>query len=618
MRLSNSKILKIVDGWDESEDDLVQNEDDGDRDEDLTVTEVRRNQNKMKKKTKASNSKKKNRKNKSKKKKNRNNKSTMKKSASKNKKAKSSKKKYNWYPGHAKSFPVRDDIEFLGDVTLPDDVLSLETPYEFFKYFFNNDVADLIIKESNRYCDQKCPENPKQLSKVELDQFIGICTMMSVIQMPNTRLYWAPITGNELIKETMSVNKFEEIKQQIHFNDNENMLPRDDPNRDRIFKIRPLVNALNARFQTVPLEKSLSADEQLCSTKCKSIIKQYMPKKPYKWGFKLHVLSGSHSGFCYFFEIFTGQENDACNRLPNETDLGSSANIVIRLLRIVPEFQNHIVCFDNYFSTLPLVAQLSKRGIHAVGTMRKSRLHNDKLPEEKVIMSLDRGSSFEMTTKINSSDMVSVTWRDTKVVNLISNFLGTYPLQTVDRFDKKLKKKITVDCPNIVKQYNSYMGGVDFLDSMIGRNKIKIRSKKWYMRIYYHLLDLTITNSWILYRRVNFHRGIEKEKLLTLSRFRVSLAHTLCKFGHVKTRIGRPPTELSRQISLKRKYHTKSPIPPKEARLDKIDHWPTWCDNRLQCKKPKCKALTFTRCSKCHVALCCNKQRNCFQEFHNC
>lgn len=473
MRLKNSKLKKIVDNWGDSEDEFLDNEDDDDRDYVPTVTRIRKNV----------------RENKSKKK-NLKTKKTKKKST-KNCGSKACKKKKKktplWYPGHAKSFPMKD-VDFLGDVNLPDAILGLETPYEFFKYFFNDDVTDIIITESNRYCSQKWPEKQLHLSKTELDQFIGICSLMSVIQMTGTRRYWAPITGNALIKETMPVNKFEQIKQQLHFNDNENMSSKDDPNHDRIYKIRPLTDALIKRFQSVPLEKSLSVDEQLCSTKCKSIIKQYMPIKPHKWGFKLHVLSGSHSGFCYFFEVFTGCENEARCRLPHEEDLGSCANIVIRLLRIVPDFQNYIVCFDNYFSTLPLIAQLSKRGIHAVGTMRRNRLYNGKLPVDKVIMSLDRGSSIEMATKINSAEIVSVTWRDTKVVNLISNFVGTNPMQSVERFDKILRKRITVDCPNIVKQYNSYMGGVDFLDSMIGRNKIKLRSKKWYMRIYYHLL----------------------------------------------------------------------------------------------------------------------------------
>lgn len=215
------------------------------------------------------------------------------------------------------------------------------------------------------------------------------------------------------------------------------------------------------------------------------------------------MLSGSSSGFCYFFEIFTGQDKDASKRLTNEKDLGSSANVVVRVLRSVPNFLNYRVCFDNYFSSLPLIVELSKRGIHSVATVRKNRLYNDKLPDEKEILSTPRGSSLEMTESIDNVDIVNVTWRDNKTVNLISDFVGTDPIQSVQRFDKKIGKKIFIDCPNIVKEYNGTMGGVDLLDSFIGRNKIKIRSKKWYIRLFYHLLDLTITNAWILYKRVN-------------------------------------------------------------------------------------------------------------------
>lgn len=607
MHLRNSKLKKIADNWAESEDEFIENEDDDDEEYVSSFTRIRKNEN-IKMRTKGS------------KKKNRKTKITRK-IALTGPKSKISKKKkkekHQWFPTHSKSFS-RNDIQFLGDDTLPDAILKLETPYEFFEYFFNDDVTGLIVKESNRYCDQKWPDKGRELTKIELSQFIGICSLMSVIQMPNTRLYWGPITGNQLIKETMSVNKFEQIKQQLHFNDNAKMVPKEDVDHDRIYKIRPLVNALIKRFQEVPLEKSLSVDEQLCSTKCRSIIKQYLPMKPHKWGFKFHVLSGSHSGFCYDFEVFTGCENDERKRLANEKDLGSSANIVIRLLRIVPDFQNYIVCFDNYFSNLPLINQLSKRGIHALATVRRNRLHNEKLPKEKVIMSLDRGSSFEMVTRIDTTEIVSVSWRDTKIVNLVSNFVGTNPMQTVERFDKKSKKRITVDCPSIVKQYNSYMGGVDFLDSMIGRNKIKLRSKKWYMRIYFHLLDLTTTNAWILYRRVNFHRGVEKKHLMTFGKFRLTLGQTLCKKNQIHQKIGRPPTTLSLQISKKRQHHSSCPIPPKEVRLDKTDHWAIWNDKRLRCKKPKCKWLTSIRCSKCQLSLCCNKQRNCFHEFHHC
>ncbi|GFX49602.1 hypothetical protein TNCV_4902441 [Trichonephila clavipes] len=39
------------------------------------------------------------------------------------------------------------------------------------------------------------------------------------------------------------------------------------PNLDRLHKIRPLYDELNKNFAKVPLERHLSIDEQICSTK---------------------------------------------------------------------------------------------------------------------------------------------------------------------------------------------------------------------------------------------------------------------------------------------------------------------------------------------------------------
>jgi len=55
-----------------------------------------------------------------------------------------------------------------------------------------------------------------------------------------------------------------------------------EPNRDKLFKIRPVIETLRKRFLTVPLEDNLSVNEQLCSTKARSALKVYLPKKPHK------------------------------------------------------------------------------------------------------------------------------------------------------------------------------------------------------------------------------------------------------------------------------------------------------------------------------------------------
>lgn len=190
----------------------------------------------------------------------------------------------------------------------------------------------------------------------------------------------------------MSINRFEKIKSMLHFNNNNEIRPRDYPNNDRLFKIRPVVKHLVEKFISVPFESCLSVDEQLCSTKCKSYFKQYLPMKPNKWGFKLYVLAGI-SGYNYNFEIYTGQENNPLYRLPEESDLGACDNIVIRLMRPVPSEKNYKVFFDNYYKSLPLMITLANRGIFSLGTVRRNRIPNLKLPDDKIMMKKPRGDS---------------------------------------------------------------------------------------------------------------------------------------------------------------------------------------------------------------------------------
>lgn len=90
----------------------------------------------------------------------------------------------------------------------------------------------------------------------------------------------------------MSLNKYEKIRQFLHFN-NALTAPSTYPRYDKLHKIRPLIDSLNTNFsKDIPWEYCLSVDEQICSTKAWHHLKQYMHMKPHRWGFKFFVLCG--------------------------------------------------------------------------------------------------------------------------------------------------------------------------------------------------------------------------------------------------------------------------------------------------------------------------------------
>ncbi|XP_061728471.1 LOW QUALITY PROTEIN: piggyBac transposable element-derived protein 4-like [Cydia pomonella] len=344
------------------------------------------------------------------------------------------------------TFPFcENQIKFKGVTAYPPEIMNLQTPYQFFSYFFTPDMMDKIVNETNLYSVQKKNQNARLLLMTDVRKYFGILIFMSVFHYPSVRSYWDTKYGFEPIKQTMPVNRFEKIREIIHFNNNQQHKPMTHPEHDRLHKLRPVIDHLNEKFSSVPMEQRLSIDEQMCATKIGHFMKQYLPNKPHKWGFKLFVLC-SLSGYAYRFIIYSGKDLEPLQ--PGEADVGVVGNTVIKLSRGIPWKVNHIVYFDNYYTSLPLMYYMAKEGILCLGTVQRNRLgKNCKLPTKPQVMarSVPRGSFDEYITTHDEIDMTAVSWKDNKQVILLSTYVGATPVGTIERYDKneKTKKPIT-------------------------------------------------------------------------------------------------------------------------------------------------------------------------------
>lgn len=267
---------------------------------------------------------------------------------------------------------------------------------------------------------------------------------------------------------------------------------------------------------------------------------------------------------------------------------------------------------------MPLVAYLAKQGIYSLGTVQYNRLVNCKLPDKKTLMKkyVPHGTYEEQMTSFDGVDLTAVTWKDNKAFTFLSSYVGTEPVSQVERFDKANKTRVKISCPRIIQVYNAHMGGVDLMDSFIGRYRIEMRSRKWYLRIFYHLLDMTVINSWLVYKYLK--RNEAPSSILNLCHYRLQLAEAnvdnavaLCN------KRGRPRTSNSVEMELqaKKRRGPVQHVPPKDIRMDNVGHWPDDC-LRSRCKLPNCKGYTQTKFEKCGVALCLTKSKHCFKEFH--
>merc|ERR1711867_63641 len=62
-----------------------------------------------------------------------------------------------------------------------------------------------------------------------------------------------------------------------------------------------------------------------------------------------------------------------CRKFPRDEgffDLGSTANRVLWLIQNIPRHENYEIYMDNYFTSIPLMSELRKIGIHSMGTIR--------------------------------------------------------------------------------------------------------------------------------------------------------------------------------------------------------------------------------------------------------
>lgn len=75
--------------------------------------------------------------------------------------------------------------------------------------------------------------------------------------------------------------------------------------------------------------------------------------------------------------------------------------------------------------------------------------------------------------------MVIVRWHDNGPVNMAFTLVGLESLTKVKRWSKLAKEHVDIDCPQVIPEYNRFMGGVDKLDILMSLYPLYARAKKW-------------------------------------------------------------------------------------------------------------------------------------------
>lgn len=179
------------------------------------------------------------------------------------------------------------------------------------------------------------------------------------------------------------------------------------------------------------------------------------------------------------------------------------------------------------------------------------------------------------------------------------------------------KTKEEVQKPDCVVDYNQHMGGVDVGDQMIASYDFSRKTRRWYLKLFVHVLAVMVLDAYILYKKSN-RRCTHKAFLCQLVEEMIERYHCGVP-GQGRHAVLDPPTRLT-----ERHFPTPIPATPKKARPCRTCHV---CNAKVS-KVLKAQGLTRNRegagkrggaresrymCVGCGVTLCVHP---CFKLYH--
>lgn len=261
---------------------------------------------------------------------------------------------------------------------------SCPNPVNVFLLMYPPTRREITTEMSNLYSTQT-KDKEVYLSMEELLTFYGIL-ITGYSSVPRRHMYWS-LDGdvhNESISDAMRRNRFDEIMASVHVVDNTKITD------DTFFKVRPIFSELNQSYKVMPFQEWLSVDESMIPYYGQHGCKQLIRGKPIRFGYKLWSLPTS-SGYMY-----------------------------------------HMEPYDNLFTSLALLDEMTKRGYGSSGMMRQNRLFDVPFKPQKDFMKLLRGTSEVLT----QGDKLLVRWKDNNIVTVATNMEEKYSETSVKRWNK--------------------------------------------------------------------------------------------------------------------------------------------------------------------------------------
>jgi hypothetical protein len=393
----------------------------------------------------------------------------------------------------------------------------------------------------------------------------------------------------------MSLLRFQQIKRYFHLANNRDRKDRTHPQYDRLFHVRPMLDIISKTFKKYyNLGWSVAVDESMIPFKGRSFMKQYVKDKPCKWGFKLWAMCCGATGYFASITVYAGKGSTtvvhglATDTVTSVVDSGGLA-------------KGAVVFMDRWFTSPLLIIELLKRGIYGVGTVQTNRtglpagLKMDKPTKKKPIPA---GTCSRIVSEVVvdqvAHSLYATSWMDKKPVTFLGSAFGLV-LDVCRPTEASQGDKIEVPIPMMGRKYQEEMDAVDrgdMLKMVYGLVKVFTSWKPW-QKLFGGLLDITLVNSWVLYKQTKTHTP--QVPRISHYQFLWSVAEGLMDVSQAEGAEHRKTTaraQCNRQLR------------PKAQR-----------GNCVQCMQVKKRVRVSYRCVNCGVPLC--PAGDCNEKFHD-
>lgn len=444
-------------------------------------------------------------------------------------------------------------------------------PVVYFYLFFTDLLFSSLVRETNRYANQfinKHSDSIKDNSRVrewlpvsvdEMKGFIITILNMGLVRLPAIHSYWSKRACSSQIwfKQMFSRNRFQLILKFFHIVNNDN-LSRNQ--YDPCAKFQPIIDHANYIFKYYyTAHQQISIDESLIGTKSRTTLQQYLPNKQHhRWGIKLWMLCDSVSHYCMAFFVYRGARD--LQEKQEMKELGTGHYVVKKLLLMCNYLNKGFHLFtDNFFTSVPLAKYLYSVGTYLTGTIRAYR---KELPIQLTKQRFPVG-----TTKFFKNNYLLLCGsRDKQTQKKQVLLISTSSKSTTTEVTRRVRgqrEPEKINKPDMILEYNKYMGGVDTSDMMLYTYTDERKSLKYWKKVVFSVMHRMLLNCYVLYSE---HKKANNLKPMTRLDFIQTIIDEIGKeWIAKKNNHNQPPQEPARvnNFGIKR-------LPGRKLRLCKV------------------------------------------------